>query len=291
MGRGRKKTNLMKERLYMLSKAQLENSKGRLNFSEIKKLVKTQWVVTETIDQWFSDLLPGGYTILPADHDYRLKSLVIKEPEKVLRGMAKKLGKEEEAEEYLSALKDRVEERKEEIDKDELALFILEEVEKEKKIHLRKLILDIMSNFKGHNIQMSLIKQAIEEELAGDIVEVNGMVYLKGEEEEEESKSEETKAEIKEQEAIPEREEKTYFRVTLRVNMGKEEIAVFRNAVILDELSERDLIISAEFESIKEVSKIYRTFRGTEKILDLDINNKVRARIEKENELIATIED
>lgn len=291
MGRGRKKTNLMKERLYMLSKAQLENSKGRLNFSEIKKLVKTQWVVTETIDQWFSDLLPGGYTILPADHDYRLKSLVIKEPEKVLRGMAKKLGKEEEAEEYLSALKDRVEERKEEIDKDELALFILEEVEKEKKIHLRKLILDIMSNFKGHNIQMSLVKQAIEEELAGDIVEVNGMVYLKGEEEEEESKSEETKAEIKEQEAIPEREEKTYFRVTLRVNMGKEEIAVFRNAVILDELSERDLIISAEFESIKEVSKIYRTFRGTEKILDLDINNKVRARIEKENELIATIED
>lgn len=287
--RGRKKTNLMKERLYMLSKAQLENNKGRLNFSEIKKLVKTEWVVTETIDQWFSDLLPGGYTILPADHDYRLKSLVIKEPEKVLREMAKKLGKEEEAEEYLSALKDRVKERKEEIDKDELALFILEEVEKEKKIHLRKLILNIMSKFKGQSIQMSLIREVMETELSKDItIKMDGMVYLKGEED---SKPEETKAEIKEQEAIPEREEKTYFRVTLRVNMGEEEIAVFRNAVILDELSDRDLIISAEFESIKEISRVYRTFRGTEKILDLDINLKVKARIEKEDELIATIED
>lgn len=286
--RGRKKTNLMKERLYMLSKAQLENGKGRLNFSEIKELVKTQWVVTETLDQWFSDLLPGGYTILPADQDYRLKSLVIKEPEKVLREMAKKLGKEEEAEEYLSALKDRVEERKEEIDKDELALFILEEVEKEKKIHLRKLILNIMSKFKGQSIQMSLIREVMETELSKDItIKMDGMVYLKGEEE---SKPEETKAEIKEQ-VIPEVKEEKYFRVTLRVNMEKEEIAVLRSAVILDELSERDYIISAEFESIKEVSKIYRTFRGTEKILDLDINNKVKARIIKENELIATIED
>lgn len=79
-------------------------------------------------------------------------------------------------------------------------------------------------------------------------------------------------------------------KVVLRVEIPEEKLTIFSNyihdIVVLDKISESDLIVEGYYNTENDLRNLYRILRGNEKILDSTINKKLKEQIELENKYL-----
>lgn len=79
-------------------------------------------------------------------------------------------------------------------------------------------------------------------------------------------------------------------KVVLRVEIPEEKLTIFSNyihdIVVLDKISESDLIVEGYYNTESDLRNLYRILRGNEKILDSTINKKLKEQIELENKYL-----
>lgn len=79
-------------------------------------------------------------------------------------------------------------------------------------------------------------------------------------------------------------------KIVLRVEIPEEKLTIFSNyihdIVVLDKISESDLIVEGYYNTENDLRNLYRILRGNEKILDSTINKKLKEQIELENKYL-----